>query len=65
MQVVLREGGKAFMNAEEYEARKTSKIVQPEEPGYVIAALALRAPLSLSGQFVSWDSEELREYRKA
>ncbi|KAF8872866.1 hypothetical protein BD779DRAFT_1452409 [Infundibulicybe gibba] len=39
------------------------KLLQPESPGHVIAALALRAPKSLSGQFISWDSEECKEFR--
>lgn len=41
-----------------------SKLVKPEDCGRVIAALALQAPRSLSGQFVSWDSEECKPFRK-
>ena len=38
------------------------KLVDPSDCGYVIAGLALRAPKALSGKFVSWDSEECREF---
>ena len=41
----------------------TGKLLRPEEPGHVIAALALKAPLSLSGQFVSWNDDECEEFR--
>jgi len=40
------------------------KLVKPEDCGHVMAALSLQAPESLSGQFVSWDSEECKPYRK-
>jgi len=39
-------------------------LVNPHDVGYVIAGLSLRAPLSLSGQFVSWDTESCREFRR-
>lgn len=39
------------------------KLVQPEEPGHVIAALALQADKLLSGQFLSWDSGECTKFR--
>ena len=40
------------------------KLVRPEDCGHVIAALALGAPKGLSGQFVSWDSEACKPFRK-
>lgn len=40
------------------------KLVKPEDVGHVIAELALRAPKSLSGQFVSWDSADCADYRR-
>ena len=41
---------------------KAGTLVDPSDCGYVIAGLALRAPQELSGKFVSWDSEECREF---
>ncbi|KAM0787933.1 hypothetical protein ACM66B_006138 [Microbotryomycetes sp. NB124-2] len=38
------------------------KLVPPEKPGAVLAALAVKASKDLSGQFVSWDSDEMQEY---
>lgn len=38
------------------------KLVAPEECGHVIAALALNASHDFSGKFVSWDSEECRDF---
>lgn len=38
-------------------------LLSPEAPGYVIAALALKAPSSLTGQFVSWDDDNCKEFR--
>jgi len=40
------------------------KLLHPDEPGHVIAALAVGGPSSLSGQFLSWDDEGLKAYRK-
>lgn len=38
------------------------KLVDPMEAGHVLAALALGAPKEMTGKFVSWDSEECREF---
>ncbi|KAF8476118.1 short-chain dehydrogenase [Kalaharituber pfeilii] len=40
----------------------TGKLLRPEQPGTVIANLALKASNELSGKFLSWDAEELKEY---
>jgi hypothetical protein len=40
------------------------KLVNPEDCGHVIASLSLQASKNLSGQFVSWDSEECKAYRR-
>ena len=42
----------------------TGKLLRPEQPGEVIAGLVVNAPPGLSGQFVSWDSDELKAFRK-
>ena len=40
------------------------KLIKPEVSGYVMAALALKAPKSMSGQFISYDSAECATFRK-
>jgi hypothetical protein len=45
------------------QAYSEGKLVKPEDAGHITAALALKAPKSLSGQFVSWDSEECKDFR--
>ena len=41
-----------------------AKLLAPELPAHVIAALAIGAPKELSGTYVSWDAEELKGFRK-
>jgi len=45
-------------------AHADGTLVRPEDSGYVIAALAVRAPKDLSGKFVSWDGEECKAFRR-
>jgi hypothetical protein len=45
--------------------KREGLLLKPEDPGHVIAALALHAPESLSGEFVSWDDERCREFRRS
>ena len=40
------------------------KLIKPEVSGYVMAALALKAPKTMSGQFISYDSAECAPFRK-
>jgi len=47
-----------FMNA-----YKEGRLVDPEDAGHVIAALALRADPILSGQFIAWNSDACKAYR--
>ncbi|KAF9534252.1 short-chain dehydrogenase [Crepidotus variabilis] len=67
MQGTLRSTGGAHMNEKEHQffiqAHLEGKLVKPEDCGHVIAALSVHASRSLSGQFVSWDSEECKPYR--
>ncbi|KAG6829596.1 hypothetical protein H0H92_004065 [Tricholoma furcatifolium] len=62
MQTTLRNQGGSVLAEKDHEkfvkAHSEGKLVRPEDAGHVIAALALRAQPALSGQFVSWDSEE-------
>lgn len=68
MQGVLRELGAAHMKEADHKKfvnqHSESTLLKPEVSGYVTAALAVKAPKSMSGQFVSWDSEECKPFRK-
>lgn len=68
MQKLIREDGNNHLTSKDYskftEAFSGGKLVKPEDCGHVIATLALKAPKSLSGQFVSWDSEDCKEFRR-
>jgi hypothetical protein len=39
------------------------KLVEPHQPGSVIANLALAAPDSLRGEILFWDDEKFSAYR--
>lgn len=52
MQLLLRTNG---MNM--------GDLLTPEQPGHVIAALALKGPRSLSGQFVTWNDDNIKEFQ--
>lgn len=65
MQAVIREQGKESMPEHEYEKfvklKQESKLVDPQMPAEAIAALALFAPKSMSGQFVSYDDSVIKQ----
>lgn len=44
-------------------AHREGTLLRPEQPGTVIAELALRAAKGLSGKFLNWDATELQEYQ--
>ncbi|KAF9192173.1 hypothetical protein BGZ51_006147 [Haplosporangium sp. Z 767] len=46
----------------EFHANKT--LLHPDEPGHVIASLAISAPKSINGKFFSWNDEQLKSHRK-
>ncbi|KAF9917628.1 hypothetical protein BX616_000404 [Lobosporangium transversale] len=68
MQSSIRTKGADTMVPEQHarfvELHTSKTLLHPDEPGHVIASLAVKAPHSLSGQFYSWDDEELKAYRK-
>lgn len=67
MQVLLRSNGLEAMKEDHQkfvDLHKSGKLIHPDQPGYVIAALAAKAPKNLSGTFVSWDEDVLAEYRE-
>ncbi|TRM67744.1 hypothetical protein BD626DRAFT_105531 [Schizophyllum amplum] len=68
MQRVIRETGAVGMTEKGHQQfvqqHAEGKLVKPEQPGHVIAGLALSAPKELSGQFVSWDADDLKAFRE-
>ena len=62
MQAIIRLTGASSMKQADHEkfvsAHADGELVKPADVGYVIAALAVRAPKTLSGRFISWDSPE-------
>lgn len=41
--------------------KQQGKLLQPEQPGDVMAKLVLEAPKSLSGQFFAWDDVKIKK----
>jgi hypothetical protein len=68
MQNEIREHGGVHMAPDVHQSfireKKDGLLLKPEDPGHVIASLALNGPQSLSGEFVSWDDERCREFRR-
>ncbi|KAL4081686.1 hypothetical protein V8B97DRAFT_2001832 [Scleroderma yunnanense] len=66
MQTRLRSEGATHMDETDLkifiDAYQQRTLVKPDDVGFVIAALSLRAPQSLSGTFVRWDGPESRQY---
>ncbi|KAA8650306.1 hypothetical protein EYZ11_001365 [Aspergillus tanneri] len=42
---------------------KDGKLLQPEQPGHVMAKLVIDAPNSLSGKFLSWNDQALQDFQ--
>ncbi|KAG0297945.1 hypothetical protein BGZ96_003924 [Linnemannia gamsii] len=68
MQAVIRREGVTGMiptqHARFVDLHTSKKLLHPDQPGHVIASLAVKAPSSISGKFFSWDDEELEAHRK-
>lgn len=68
MQECLRTTGAPHMDTSDLkiflDAHRDGTLVQPSDVGYVIANLALRAPLSLSGSFVRYNDEHCKEFAR-
>ncbi|KAI9063281.1 short-chain dehydrogenase [Trametes sanguinea] len=68
MQGLLRDKGPSIMDPQVLKkftnAYEKGELVKPEDAGHVIAALSLKAPKSLSGQFVTWNGDECNEFRR-
>ena len=67
MQRAIREEHNLAMSSGDQEKfqglHREGKLVRPEQPGGVIANLAVRGERGLSGRFLSWDDEGLKGYR--
>jgi hypothetical protein len=68
MQRTIRDIGGVHMTPDVHQSFIREKVegllAKPEDPGHVIAALALNGPQSLSGEFISWEDERCREFRR-
>lgn len=67
MQRDIREKHKAAMSEQDatrFAGLKTAgELLRPEQPGNVMARLALEPPKELTGKFLSWDSDELKSFQ--
>ncbi|KAL9125196.1 MAG: hypothetical protein Q9217_005567 [Psora testacea] len=67
MQRELREVHSAVMddkdNAKFRDAHRNQTLLQPEQPGDVMARLVIDPDRSLNGQYLSWDGKELSKYQ--
>ncbi|KAH8154308.1 uncharacterized protein LAJ45_02076 [Morchella importuna] len=67
MQQEIREKHAAAMGGTHDKFMKlkaTGKLLRPDQPGNVIAKLALKAPKDLSGQFLNWNAEQLADFQE-
>jgi len=66
MQSEIRDDGGVYMAPDVHGSfireKEQGSLLKPEDPGHVIAALAVNGPPSLSGEFISWDDERCREF---
>ncbi|KAJ5624765.1 Short-chain dehydrogenase/reductase SDR [Penicillium lagena] len=67
MQRALREDHATTLDNEMHSkfttVHKDGKLLQPEQPGHVMAKLVLDAPMDLSGRFLSWNDKELETFQ--
>ncbi|KAF8484749.1 short-chain dehydrogenase [Russula ochroleuca] len=68
MQREIREFGGIHMAPGDHDSfvreKNNGLLLKPEDPGHVIAGLAVNGPESLSGEFVSWDDPRCYEFRR-
>lgn len=68
MQQEIREKHDKTMSAKDAkkfaELKSSGSLLKPEQPGHVIAKLALDGPRELSGKFLQWNAEELKEFQE-
>ncbi|KAG8746759.1 hypothetical protein FRC10_003742 [Ceratobasidium sp. 414] len=68
MQSIIRQRGLSVMKPDEHERftrlHADSLLVKPRDTGHVIAGLSVAAKPSLSGSFVEWNNDEVKEFRR-
>lgn len=68
MQKKIRDEAGGHMSSSELkrftDLHENDKLILPDVTGGILANLALKAKHDLSGQFVSWDDAEMKEYRR-
>ncbi|KAI7893927.1 uncharacterized protein EV154DRAFT_126110 [Mucor mucedo] len=65
MQAMIRSDGAACMGDDHnkfIDLHSTGKLVKPQDPGHVLAALAHNPPKALSGKMYSWNDPEMKDY---
>ncbi|KAI8645228.1 hypothetical protein BD408DRAFT_412016 [Parasitella parasitica] len=68
MQGFIRSQGEQGMkedHAKFTELHRDGKLVQPEDPGHVLVALANNPPKKLSGNMYSWNDEEMKPFNRS
>ncbi|RCH80020.1 hypothetical protein CU098_008375 [Rhizopus stolonifer] len=68
MQNMIRSTGASGMkddHAKFIELHRDGKLVKPEDPAHVLAALANQPPKHLSGGFFSWNDEDMKPFNRA
>ncbi|WVQ68423.1 uncharacterized protein L199_006631 [Kwoniella botswanensis] len=67
MQALLRTDGPAAMHPDEMikfqSAYEKGELLTPEQPGSVIAGLAISGPQELSGEYINWADDRLQSFR--
>ena len=67
MQKQLREVHSSIMDQKDNDKfiglHASGKLLKPEQPGHVIAKLALDPPTELNGQYVDWESKEVARFQ--
>ncbi|WWC63442.1 uncharacterized protein I303_106044 [Kwoniella dejecticola CBS 10117] len=67
MQALLRNEGPATMHPDEMvkfqNAHKNGELLAPEQPGSVIAGLAIDGSLELTGEYINWADDRLKSFQ--
>lgn len=67
MQVSIRNTHSGAMDEKDaakfHELKETGGLLKPEQPGNVMAKLAVDAPKEVSGKFLSWDDDALEAFQ--
>ena len=68
MQISIRDVHRNSMDAKDAakfrELKETGGLLRPDQPGHVMAKLALDAPKELNGKFLSWNDDKLAAFQE-